>query len=262
MLWHMLSVHETTLPMVGAAEKAALKNGGARMPRRRGRPRIANEQALEALFYRLRHSGPWRDLPSHFGKWRTIYGRHREWAQSGLWMRILRKFCKAAKGRVRFVDGTHIPVHQAGANPAGGQATQAMGRTRGGRNTKLMALTDEKGRALALSLIPGQTYEPHHVVGLLEKAVRVVVVGDRGFDDDHLRQELLDLGHCPLFPSKSNRKHKMPVDKRLYRKRYRIENYFCRLKRWAGAAVRRDKLAPNFLSIVAFASVLDWLRCP
>ena len=27
---------------------------------------------LDALFYRLRNAGPWRDLPEGFGPWRTI----------------------------------------------------------------------------------------------------------------------------------------------------------------------------------------------
>ena len=258
----MVRPHETTLPMVGAAEKAALKNGGARISKRRGRPRVVTELVLEALFYRLRHAGPWRDLPERFGKWRTIYGRHRQWAQSGLWMSLLRKIREPLAGGICFVDGTHIPVHQAGANPAGGQAAQAMGKTRGGRNTKLMVLSDEKGRAIALSLIPGQAYEAHHVVELMKEETQGVILGDRGFDDDILRDDLLKLGHCPLFPHRSNRKHKMQIDKQLYRMRYRIENYFSRIKRWAGGAVRRDKLAVNFLSLIAFASVLDWLRNP
>jgi hypothetical protein len=39
-----------------------------------------------------------------------------------------------------------------------------------------------------------------------------------------------------------------------------VENYFCRLKRWASASARRDKLASHFLALIQFASVIDWLR--
>jgi hypothetical protein len=42
-----------------------------------------------------------------------------------------------------------------------------MGKTRGGRNTKIMALTNARGLALKLSLIEGQAYEGNHVVELL-----------------------------------------------------------------------------------------------
>jgi hypothetical protein len=52
--------------MVGAAEEAAHKNGGAQV-NRGGRPPTELDVLLEALFYRLRNAGPWRDLPEHFG---------------------------------------------------------------------------------------------------------------------------------------------------------------------------------------------------
>jgi transposase len=50
------------------------------------------------------------------------------------------------------------------------------------------------------------------------------------------------------------------MDRLLYRERYRIENCFCRLKRWASIDTRRDKLASRYLSLVTFASVMEWLR--
>jgi hypothetical protein len=39
-----------------------------------------------------------------------------------------------------------------------------MGKTRGGRNTKIMALTDWRGQVINLRLIEGQACEGHHVV--------------------------------------------------------------------------------------------------
>jgi transposase len=50
------------------------------------------------------------------------------------------------------------------------------------------------------------------------------------------------------------------MDRRLYRARYRIENCFCRLKRWASIDTRRNKLASRYLSLVTFTSVVEWLR--
>lgn len=243
--------------MVGAAQAAAQKNGRLKVG---GRPRAGLDRVLDALFYRLRNAGPWRDLPEGFGPWRTIYGWHRLWAREGLWARMLTRMTRKVTSRIRLVDGTHVRVHQCAANPAGGAQQQAMGRTRGGRNTKIMALTDGRGLPVKLSLIEGQAYEGHHVIGLLDEPRGLMVVGDRGFDDDKLRQRLEELGASHCFPSKSNRKHKRKLDKKLYRQRYRVENFFCRLKRWACASTRRDKLARHFLSIIQFASIIDWLR--
>lgn len=251
--------HENSIRLVGAAEKAAHKNGGDQV-NRGGRPRADLGLLLDALFYRLRNAGPWRDLPEHFGPWSTIHSWHSRWAKEGLWARILEVFARKVRGTVRLVDGTHIVAHQCAANPAGGAAAQAMGRTRGGRNTKLMALTEAKGRLVSAALIEGQSYEGHHVVKLIKHGYNLRIAGDKGFDDDKLRAALRALGHRPCFPPKSNRKRRVRYSKKLYRTRYRIENFFCRLKRWGCTATRRDKLAQNFLSLILFAAVIDWLR--
>lgn len=235
---------------------------------------------LDALFYRLRNAGPWRDLPDEFGPWRTIYGWYQRLARQGIWERLLRRLAGRAKSRIRLVDGTHVVVHQCAANPAGGAQKQAMGRTRGGRNTKIMALTDGRGLAVKLLFIEGQAYEGKYVIPLLEAPEGLMLVGDsraqrdsqlqaarrarrsrgNGFDSDPLRQQLEQLGVSHCIPNKSNRRKKRRLNKKLYRQRYKVENYFCRLKRWASASKRRDKLASHFLALIQFASVIDWLR--
>jgi len=164
----------------------------------------------------------------------------------------------------RFVDGTHVKVSQAGANPAGGGVLQAMGKTKGGRNSKLMAMTDLSARPIALILVGGQAYEGHHLLDLIDAAMikgeGLTIVADRAYDDDKLRGRLSSRGLKHCFPRQRRRKGKRPMDRRLYRARYRIENCFCRLKRWASIDTRRDKLASRYLSLVTFASVMEWLR--
>jgi transposase len=151
-------------------------------------------------------------------------------------------------------------VHQCAANPKGGAAAQAMGKTRCGRNTKIMALTDARGLAAKLSLIEGQAHEGNHVIELFNNPAGLMVVGDNGFDSDKLRAQRQELGARQCFPSKSNSRKKRSLNKKLYRQRYCVENYFCRLRHWACSRTRRDKLARHFLSIIEFASVIDWLR--
>ncbi|MFB7356148.1 transposase [Streptomyces gardneri] len=52
--------------------------------------------------FRQRTGVPWRDLPARFGKWKTVYERHRRWSADGTWDRIF----KAVLGR-RGRDGLH-----------------------------------------------------------------------------------------------------------------------------------------------------------
>ncbi|WP_395717872.1 transposase [Prosthecobacter sp.] len=53
---------------------------------------------------------------------------------------------------------------------------------------------------------------------------------DNGFDSAPLRRQLEQLGASHCIPSKSNRRKKRRLNKKLYRQRYKVENYFCRLK--------------------------------
>ena len=140
---------------------------------------------VEAMVFILRIGCPWRDLPADYGPWSSVYTRWRRWCQSGLWNRMLAVLARQAKGTLRFLDASHIKVHQDGSNPAGGQQNQAIGRTKGGLNTKLSAWVDGQGRAVSLSLAPGQ----HADVSVAERSARpklrgTVTVADKGYDSD------------------------------------------------------------------------------
>jgi transposase len=39
----------------------------------------------QRILYRNRTGAPWRDLPARFGKWKTVYERHRRWSADGTW---------------------------------------------------------------------------------------------------------------------------------------------------------------------------------
>jgi len=43
------------------------------------------------------------------------------------------------------------------------------------------------------------------------------------------------------------------------RRRHKVENFFCRLKRYRRLSTRYEKLAITFLAFVQLAAVLDWL---
>ena len=109
-----------------------------------------------------------------------------------------------------------------------------------------MILVHSKGKPIALGLIPGQAYEGHYAVLLIERAELVkgmTMVGDTVFDDDKIRAALTAHGFKPGFATKSNWKSAGPMHRGFYRKRFRVENCFCRLKRRAGITTRCDKLA-------------------
>jgi transposase len=215
---------------------------------------------FEGILYILRTGSPWRDLPERFGKWSSVYARWRRWTVQGLWDRLLSALARHARGTTRFADTTHIKLHQDGANPAGGQGAQAIGRTKGGLNSKILALVDSRGRAVSLSLHPGQRNDvrtmDQHVCLLRGRTL----VTDKGFDADGLRARVHYFGGATCIPRRQKCGGGRPFRRRLYRRRHRVENFFCRIKRHRRLSTRYDKLAVTFFAFVQVAAVIDWLR--
>ena len=214
---------------------------------------------VEAMVYRLRTGCPWRDLPERFGAWSSVYTRWSRWNKSGLWTKVLALLSRKAKGVLRHLDATHIKVHQHGSNPAGGQQNQAIGRTKGGLNTKLTALVDGRGRVLQLHLAPGQRADIRAAEALAPiQGCRVVA--DKGYDSDRFRRHLAETGNTHCIPPRAGRNAPAPYHRGHYTQRRHVENFFQRIKRFRSVASRFDKTDRHFLASVSLAAILDWLN--
>ena len=89
---------------------------------------------------------------------------------------------------------------------------------------------------------------------------RTIVLADKAYDADRIRELIQNQGAAPKIPPKSNRRWKPCFRKRLYRERNLVERFFSKLKHFRRVATRYDKLAANFLAMVQLASVRLWLR--
>lgn len=215
---------------------------------------------VTAMIYVLRTGVPWRDLPTQFGPWSSVYTRWRRWCAQGLWAQLLVCCQRWATGRLRFVDCSYIKLHQHGANPRGGQHAAGIGRTRAGLATKLAAIAEARGRVVALALTAGQRHD-FHAVAPLERHLRgKIAVADRNFDANAWRTRLHAQRTVVCVPSHGRRAVPVAHHRGHYRHRHKIENCFARLKRFRRVALRFDKLATTFLAFVQLAAVLDWLH--
>jgi transposase len=95
-----------------------------RTPRRGGRW-VDHRMVIDGVLWRTRTGSPWRDLPSSYGNWKTVYNRHRRWSADGTWVLVLdglRTGCDVdEQGEwIVGVDATVIRAHQhaAGARQA------------------------------------------------------------------------------------------------------------------------------------------------
>ncbi|GHK05902.1 DDE transposase [Streptomyces sp. Y2F8-2] len=144
---------------------------------------------INGTFFRLRTGVPWRDLPTRFGKWKTVHDRHRRWSADGTWERILRAVQADAdtEGRIDWsvvsVDSTVCRVHQhaAGARhrparipgqrrrPARHVPDEAIGRSRGGLTTKIHLASEGGCRPLAVLVTPGQWGDAPQLIPILDR---------------------------------------------------------------------------------------------
>ena len=94
---------------------------------------------------------------------------------------------------------------------------------------------------------------------LLAGLRRIFVIADKAYDSDAVRQQLRDQKCTAVIPSRSNRRRKSRLNKPLYRRRHLVENFFQRIKRYRRIAMRFEKRAENFLSMLCLAAALTWL---
>ena len=141
----------------------------------------------------------------------------------------------------------------------GGAEKQAIGRSRGGRTTKIHAVADTSGRLIAFELTPGQRGDVLPAAELLKPLpAATYLLADTAYDADHFRAFLTERGSTPVIRPNPTRKAVPPFDEVRYKDRNVIERAFSHLKDWRRVATRYDKLARNFRSTVLLAALLIW----
>ena len=87
------------------------------------------------------------------------------------------------------------------------------------------------------------------------------VIGDKGYASQANRAMARARGIAPVIPHKDNEKNKPAFFARtLYKARARIEHGIGALKRFKRVALRCEKTARNFRSIVSFAAGLCLIK--
>ena len=136
-----------------------------------------------------------------------------------------------------------------------------MGRSRGGLTTKIHALVDANGLPIEIVLSKGQAHDGPVAKRLLDHVSKgSIVLGDKAYDADSLRDDIAERGGWANIPSKSNRREPAPFSAFLYRYRNLIERFINKLKHFRAIATRYEKHAENYLALIKLAAVRLWLR--
>ena len=101
------------------------------LPRgRRGAHRVDDRRVISGVVHMMRSGARWRDCPSEYGPYTTIYNRFNRWSKQGVWEAIFYTLT-GSSGVVSSaaVDTTHIKVHRSAGGAKGGpSATRSAAR--------------------------------------------------------------------------------------------------------------------------------------
>ena len=194
----------------------------------RGVERVDDRRVISGIVHVLKSGCRWCDCPPEYGPHMTIYNRfgalgtarHLGEPVPGVgWVWAL-----GGHADDRFHARQSASL---GGGRKRGEQKQAVGRSRGGRNTKIHALADAKGRLIAILLTGGEAHDCPVAQRLIRRAKPARhMLGDKAYDSAELRAQLDERETKPVIPNRCNRKQPFSFSKRLYKLRWRIESAF------------------------------------
>jgi len=168
----------------------------------RGVPRVNDRRVLNGIFWVLRSGATWRDLPQALGPYTTCYNRFVRWRRAGVWSRIMNALAAAHDAAVQMIDTSVVRVHQHAACIARNRR-QSMGRSRGGLTSKIHAVVDSSGLPVRLALTTGEAHDNRLAAKLLSRLKSgSMLLADRGYDADWIRDLVRQHGACPISHQK------------------------------------------------------------
>ena len=215
---------------------------------------------FEGILYRMRTGCPWRDLPSEFGRWNTVFRRFNLWSRKGVMSLLFKALSLETDAEWVFIDASIVRAHQHG-HGASTAHDEAIGKSRGGQTTKIHLAVDSYGLPVHFELSAGNVNDISHAHSLLDGApIGEHVIADKGYDSAAFRARIEQQGSVPVIPRrKTNKLGNEELDWGLYKYRHLVENAFARIKHFRAISTRYDKLERNFSSMLALAFVIMWL---
>ena len=121
-----------------------------------------------------------------------------------------------------------------------------MGRSRGGLTTKIHVLVDAEGRPARMAFAAGQAHDaPVAQTLLADLAPRAILIADRAYDTNTIRDLADKCGAWANIPPRVTRKDAFAFSPWVYRQRNLVERFFNRLKQFQGIVTRYHRRPDN-----------------
>ena len=120
---------------------------------------------------------------------------------------------------------------------------------------------DANGLPILLKLTEGQAHDGRSAADMLDGIGKdQVLLADRAYDSNALRDKLGERGAWANIRPLANRRDKPAFSAFLYKYRNLVERFFNKLKHFRAVATRYEKHDANYLALVKLASAKIWMR--
>jgi len=191
----------------------------------RGKPRVDDRRAISGIVHVLRSVG--RCTGSLWPAQDALQPVRALGSQGRVGARVFRALARAGGPPAEpLLDSSHAKAHRSAGGgkggsarkPSGGRGTHCgrprLGPPRGGRTTKIHALTDHLGRPIGFELTAGQHGDAPVALALLAPWPSAkLCIADAVYDSNGIRNFLLARGILPVIPDNPTRKQHHPFDR-------------------------------------------------
>ncbi|MET4214816.1 transposase [Bradyrhizobium sp. LA2.1] len=137
-----------------------------------------------------------------------------------------------------------------------GTQNQAIGKSKGGWTTKILALTDALGNLVRFILLPGHRFDTVGVAPLIKDIEFGGLIADKAFDSNWIIEDLNERRAKIVISQHQRRAQPLDIDKDIYKWRHLIENFFGKLKEFKRIAMRCDKTDGSFEAMIYLATAV------
>ena len=92
---------------------------------RRGAHRVDDRRVISGILRMLRSGARWRDCPTEYDPYTTIYNRFNRWSRQGIWFEMFERLTGSSGITATVaIDSSTIKVHRSAAGGKGGRSNK------------------------------------------------------------------------------------------------------------------------------------------
>ena len=223
-------------------------------------------ELLDDIIYVLKTGISWRNIRGNI-RWQSLAYHFNKFCEANIFNKSYKKLLKIYKRNMKKADIIYLTDTSFIKNNVG---ISNLGRNvyfKNKRCFKLSFLTDIHGIPMDILVDAGNLSEKEylnkHIKYILKNksSKKTILMADKGYDSSFTRKTLIENNIYPIIPyNKRNTKDETKIkhlnddDKKLYRKRIRIENLFSWIKKKKRISEINEKTTIAYLNFVYLAS--------